>query len=236
MDTSLNHYYFYHNMDDILIIGMSGKMGVGKNYISETFLLPLLFEKAYRSYDRIMIPYFFSFGSCIKTELYGRDKTDSLNYNDLFESKTHHVRKMLQEYGTEMGRNTYHPDIWIRQVDMWIQIQNAQSHKIMNSTTSKFMSLQRYIPVYIIQDVRFQNELDFVLKFKNHLVMRVEAPNRHNQRLVKEGGSNGNHTSETSLDESSFDHVIHNDYDVSTERIESQIEEIVDTYLQNLFS
>lgn len=70
-------------------------------------------------------------------------------------------RIALQEIGTEVGRNYFHPDIWLASLQF----------KILNliaNGTDKF----------VIDDCRFQNEVEFVLKMRGKLIIvqRGEKP------------------------------------------------------------
>lgn len=207
-----------------IVLGISGKMGVGKNYISERYLLPQIMEDFRVKYGVQLLPYFFSFGSFIKSELYARDPT--LTYNSLFHQKTNEIRTRLQEYGTAVGRDTIHKDVWIRHVDLWMQIQKENLDTLNHRTDASSTVM---IPMFVIQDVRFENEAKFVESHPNGFVIRIEAPDRHAQRVVTEG-CNGNHVSETALDTYSFSYRINNE----TNRSEDDICKDVDSVLQHI--
>lgn len=187
----------------MIVLGMSGKMGVGKNYISDTIVVPTLLDMfATKGYT--LIPYYYSFGSFIKTHIYARDTTDSLSFENMFIRKTPEVRSTLQSYGTDIVRNTIRDDVWIRELDMWMRIQVHQ----LNQLPAKHS--QNMIPLFVIQDIRFQNEYEFVRKMQNSLVIRVEAPSRNKDRVLSEI-ANEHHVSETDLDMAFFEHVLQND-------------------------
>ena len=175
------------------IIGLSGKMGCGKNYIAEKILYPY-FKKSYN----ILI---IGFGDLMKNELYARDLT--LQYDQLYDQKTFETRNKLQQYGTENGRDKYHQDIWVRGLD--IQIETFKRRCGEDS-------------MVIICDVRFKNEYDYI-KEKGGKTVRIEAPNRSKIRYTKEGlfdelliNKIMVHRSETELDNIKFDFIIKNDY------------------------
>lgn len=176
------------------IIGISGKMGSGKNFFSEKVLYPY-----FKSSFNILI---IGFGDLMKNELYARDKT--LIYDDLYDHKTFETRQKLQQYGTENGRDKYHEDIWVRGLD--IQIETFSRRSGPNA-------------LIIICDIRFPNEFEYV-KSRGGKNIRIISPNRTNDRYFKEaiGDENKleiikNHRSEISLDNYSFDFIIKNDYD-----------------------
>jgi hypothetical protein len=92
-------------------------------------------------------------------------------------------RKILQLFGTEGGRDTIHPNIWV------------------NSTLSEISSNDNVI----ITDARFPNEVDGIKNVKNGkgIVVRIIRPS-----MV----STSTHPSETSLNEyTNWDYVIYND-------------------------
>jgi len=175
------------------IIGISGKMGSGKNYFAEKIIYPYFKDK----YNILII----GFGDQMKTELYSRDIT--LLYDQLYDHKTFETRQKLQQYGTENGRDKYHQDIWVRGLD--IQIETFKRRCGENS-------------MVIICDVRFKNEFDYI-KSKDGKVVRIEATNRTGDRYLREANNNmekiviiKNHSSEISLDNHIFDYIIKNDY------------------------
>jgi hypothetical protein len=93
-------------------------------------------------------------------------------------------RLLLQQIGTECGRNIIHPNVWV-------------------NATAKFINLTPLSATIIIPDLRFKNEFDF-LKQKKAITIRVQ----------KDNISNMNHESETQLDNESFDYVIYNNKSV----------------------
>lgn len=176
-----------------LLIGFSGKMGTGKNYIAEK-VLPCVLDKMMSNIQY----YYLAFGDQMKVELGCRNK--ELNYGLLFDKKTKEVRQMLQQYGTENGRNKYGEDVWIRSMGLWMDI-------FRNRTPNKNN-------VFIITDVRFKNEADWINKH-NGILIRVDAPQRNMERINQEGSQDiQNHASETDLDDYPFKYVINNDKEI----------------------
>ena len=175
------------------IIGLSGNMGSGKNYIAEKILYPY-----FKNSCNILI---IGFGDLMKNELYARDL--NISYDQLYDHKTFETRQKLQQYGTENGRDKYHQDIWIRGLD--IQIETFKRRSGENS-------------MVIICDVRFINEYEYI-KQKGGKIIRIEAPNRTKLRYTKEASSDEtqinkimNHRSETELDNIVFDIYLKNDF------------------------
>lgn len=188
------------------ILGISGKKGVGKNYISNNFIVPKIINTLSNDKQTI-IPYYFSFGTPAKVELYSKDNTNLLNYENLFLNKTKNTRKLLQQYATENGRDRYRKDMWIRSVDMWIQLHTRELIVLNNHLHNK------HVPLFIIQDVRFENEYEYIRKMDGQLVL-VEAPLRNQLTIVKEKPDKFElflHESEKGLEYLEFDLKINND-------------------------
>jgi hypothetical protein len=172
------------------IIGFSGKMGTGKNFIAENICLK------YLPYKPTLI---MAFADQIKLDVIVRDKC---NYNAIYGEKDDLTRILLQKRGTEEGRQKYGENIWIDYVDNWIKVYS-----------------ERGIKRFMITDVRFPNEVDWI-KLKGGKIFRVNAVTRNNNRLNYESKGNKekynlikNHISETALDNYIFDNIINNDYD-----------------------
>jgi len=170
------------------IIGISGKIGSGKNYVAEVLLLPRLPPKP----TLVMaLADHFKVDACAK---------DGLDYDRVFVNKDEESRRILQRRGTEEGRNKYGEDIWIRTLETWIRVYG-----------------DRGIKRVIIADIRFQNEAAWIKKAGGTLI-RVVAPARTHARMHTEATSDDayariqTHVSETDLDAyTAFDYVVHND-------------------------
>lgn len=212
-----------HSDIRFIMLGISGKKGVGKNYVSEKFLVPFMIEKCSTLFPtKIVVPYFYSFGSCIKAELYCRNS--ELTIDDLMsDKKTLSIRKLLQEYGTTQGRDGYGKDIWIRQIQFWIE---TQLSAIKRSSIS-----DKIIPLFVCADIRFTNELEYVSSLPNSLVIRIVSDERHIRRCQFENEKNyDNHISETELDHHPFKFYIFND---SNHDAEEQSRQIIHHFLQD---
>lgn len=95
-------------MNDLTIIGISGKAGSGKDYISQTYLKPNGF-------------YQWSFVWHLKAWIIGKGEA---TYEQAFHTKPPEIRKLLQQEGTENGRMLYGEDIWPNTMLAWFQIIN----------------------------------------------------------------------------------------------------------------
>ena len=140
------------------LFGFGGKQGVGKNYIAEKIFIPKLQRK-----NTLVMAFgdHFKVDTCTK---YNRP------YESVFINKDFETRKILQITGTEEGRNKYGQDIWINTVDTWMRVYS-----------------ERGIERFVITDIRFPNELEFI-KSKGGTTIKIEAPNRNMTKLLYESG------------------------------------------------
>jgi hypothetical protein len=171
------------------LIGLLGHQGVGKNYLAEVILPQILTKE-----NTVVLAFADHFKvDCISK--YGA------NYDKVFGEKDYETRRLLQIAGTEEGRNKYGSDIWIRTLEIWINILNS-----------------RGVERFIISDVRFQNEVNWI-KSLNGIIIKIDAPIRFNQRLERETNNNlekineiKNHASEVNIDKiSNYNICVNND-------------------------
>ena len=71
----------------------------------------------------------------------------NLQYDKVFGEKDNETRKQLQYMGTENGRDKYGQDIWINTLDTWMKLYH-----------------ERGIERFIITDLRFKNEYEYLKK------------------------------------------------------------------------
>jgi FMN phosphatase YigB (HAD superfamily) len=181
-------------LNKVEIFGVSGKLGTGKNYISER-----VFMKMMEPVPTVIL----SFADQIKVNVIVQKNVDR---HKCFVDKDEHTRKMMQRVGTEEGRNVYGHDIWLKFTLEWMLIHAS-----------------RGIKRIIVPDVRFHNEFDFIKDLGGTMV-RVNAPKRNLAAREKEASKGvgtaeqiGAHVSETELDHGrTFDYVIDNDIDAPT--------------------
>lgn len=175
-----------------IIIGVTGKLGSGKDYITNNVIIPVLEKVGYRYLQ-------CAFADQIKVNVMTKS---NVSYEDVYENKTPESRRMLQIEGTEVGRSN-NKDIWVNYIDNWINIHN-----------------KRGINVFVVSDVRFKNEYKFVKSYGG-LVLKVVARNRNEIRLSNESNGDvelyekiSKHASECDLDDyknENYDMVILND-------------------------
>lgn len=119
-------------------------------------------------------------------------------------------RKMLQLLGTEAGRDIIHPNIWVNALFNKYKGKEIES---VSSNNVKYISNIVY-PNWIITDMRFSNELK-VVKDKGGITIRVNREYKYGDLshipITVNKVFNGEHPSETALDNAEFDYIIQND-------------------------
>lgn len=193
------------------IIGISGKIGSGKNFFAEKILKNMLPDKPTLV---LALADHFKIEAIVK---------DNLDRNKVFGRKDEKTRIALQKRGTEEGRNKYGINIWVDILTEWIKIYN-----------------ERGIERFIITDVRFMNEVEAIRNLGGTLI-RIEAPKRSYQTCLKEGNSDEqvklilNHSSENGFNDSKlediFDFIIYNEEE---DNISKQAREFVLKYQEKL--
>ena len=120
---------------EVIIIGICGKLGSGKDYYMNNVVIPLLKRKNLKYLN-------IGFADQLKVNIMSKHR---ISYNDIYVTKTLKSRLILQKEGTEIGRNI-DENIWVKYLSNWITV-----HKHRND-----------IDVFIINDV--QNDLPVIFK------------------------------------------------------------------------
>ena len=139
------------------IIGLLGHQGVGKNYIAEKILPEILPQ----SRNTVVL----AFADHLKIDCVSKLGAD---FDKVYGEKDYETRKLLQITGTEEGRDKYGKDIWIKTLENWVKVLNS-----------------RGIERFIISDVRFANEAEWVKSMGGTLI-KISSPQRYQERLMKE--------------------------------------------------
>lgn len=173
-----------------MIIGFSGRLGVGKDFIARNVVQPFI-ERQFP----IERPINLAFADQLKINTIIKH---NVPFEQVFVKKTNDTRRLLQMEGTEIGRNTYGKNIWIRYMDNWINTWKS-----------------RGFTTFLITDCRFKNEIDWIHS-QGGVVIRISAPIRSEKKLVSEYGDTNitTHQSERDLDnidDSEYDFVFDND-------------------------
>lgn len=174
-----------------LIIAVSGKLGVGKDYVTNEMILPYITGTVGK----------MAFADQVKINVASQDNSISLT-ECLKGNKSASLRRKLQIAGTEEGRNKYGPNVWVNTLENWIRLRQIRDGKP---------------DVVLVTDCRFPNEADWVERNRG-LLIRINAPTRHEVALQRESCGNidtytniSKHESETKLDNYNFEYVINNE-------------------------
>jgi hypothetical protein len=133
-----------------------------------------------------------------------------ITFEEAFVTKPPKVRTMLQLVGTELGRNIYGDKVWCNILIAWMDI----------------FHFHWGIDKFVIPDVRFQNELDFIQKDLDGLVFRIVAPYR--AALMNMSPDQLVHASEAEMDtisDDKFDGVVFND-ELHAQTLDLQLERL----------
>jgi len=164
------------------LIGLHGKAGCGKNFIGEQIIAPLGY-------------YPWAFAWPLKTQCIGKALC---NFEQAFYFKHPQTRQLLQEEGTERGRDIFGDNIWVNNTLAWLEL----------------LSEAWGVQDFVITDCRFPNEIQFVQELGGR-VYHIEAPTRTDQNGLDARARA--HRSETSLDDfTGFDGIINNDVGAET--------------------
>lgn len=190
------------------LIGISGKMGSGKDEVGETIQSLSKTKGTSRREDGISLPVYqikkFAYKvkevaalfTGIDVEIFEDQefKSKPLGKEWLFDEHTLTGRELLQKIGTEVGRSI-HPETWINALFSDYTLELRRVPNINGGTT-----IADGYPNWIITDVRFPNEAD-AIRARGGVVIRVNRPT-----VVID-----QHASEISLDDyNKFDYIIEN--------------------------
>jgi hypothetical protein len=137
------------------IIGVSGKAGVGKDYLTINYLVPMITRG--RTYCVVSFADHFKIDSIVK---------DGLDRNKVYGSKDRITRQFLQQRGTEEGRMKYGENIWVN---------------ILNELIIQYE--KRGIEFVFITDCRFENEVKFIHD-NNGVVIKIVAGDRNKEAMI----------------------------------------------------
>lgn len=121
-----------------------------------------------------------------------------ITFEEAFVTKPSNVRTLLQIQGTEFGRNVYGQKIWCNTLVAWMDIYNYHWG----------------VTQFVIPDVRFTNEMEFIQDDLDGKVLRIVAPERSGGTILDT--TQRAHPSEAEMDgilDSQFDGILYNDPD-----------------------
>lgn len=92
----------------MVLIGISGKIGAGKDYITSNAVIPILKDSTYLQ---------LSFADQIKINVMSKM---NVSYEDVYYKKTQESRQLLQQEGSICRKDD--PDIWIKYFKNWANV------------------------------------------------------------------------------------------------------------------
>lgn len=195
-------------MTNKTIIGISGKMGSGKDFVCDNVIIPLLESNPKNKVLKLC------FSDQIKINTMTKN---NVSFDSLYNNKTKETRLLLQKEGSDA--RTLDKNIWIKYVHNWIEIFNNRGFNI-----------------FVISDIRLLNEIEYINN-NNGILFKVVSNTRNLDRLHKETNGDKkilniikNHASENEFDKyNNFDLIIDNENEnLSTEQIK------IGNFLQHL--
>jgi hypothetical protein len=208
------------------IIGISGRMGSGKNTVGDiiekiclTNEGPVFEQKSFAGKLKqiaslltgIPVENFEDqeFKKALLGEEWGTVRHNPLNNIEPFEkfhfNELMSVREFLQKLGTEAMRDGFHENVWVNALFADYRIIPAKFEDLKEG--EDILTKEWEYPKWIITDMRFPNEMEAVIK-NGGITIRVVRPS-----FMVDGKviAKDLHPSETALDDAKFDYEIIND-------------------------
>lgn len=187
------------------VVGISGKAYHGKDTCAT-----IMQEIAVERYSGLLGTW--AMADALKATVFGEANGD-FTFEDVWERKPPEVRRMLQLRGTEQGRMKYGVNVWTLQSEAYLRV---------------IAKRLPFVDGLIFTDIRFPNEVDFILNCgsvlparKQGLALYIESDR---PTLIGEAAS---HDSETALDHmdknTEFSGIITNNRDTTLENLKLQL-------------
>ena len=186
-----------------MIIGISGRMGSGKNTVGDiiekiclTNEGPLFEQKAFAG----KLKQIGSILSGVPVEYFEDQDFKKLPMGIEWEMT---YREFLQKLGTEAMRDGLHKEVWVNALFADYKYYEKYNHAYTKDGVD-YGNRTLHYPDWVITDMRFPNEIAAV-ELREGITIRVNRDNG-----TREIDTNP-HPSETALDDAKFDYVIEND-------------------------
>lgn len=162
------------------IIGIHGHAGVGKDTLAAA-----LYDECYEEGSGVSIPHFAEYIKWIAGAVFGidPDSRETKEIKDEFWNKS--PREIQQLIGTECFRKVFGDDFWLKVMERRMQ-------------EEELLAGERCI--FIIPDVRFQNEADWIIE-SGGVIIHLTRPGFTGNVGVP------NHASEAGIDLSNYSHT-----------------------------
>jgi hypothetical protein len=177
------------------LFGISGKARHGK----DTAAAFLREEAAKAGYNLLIL----HLALPLKARVYGASPDATIA--DVMYNKPAPIRSALQQEGTELGRDVYGDQFWIRQLEYFI---------------AQFQSVAPFVHGVIVPDVRFPNEADYIKQHNGATIQILsDRPTLTGEAAL--------HRSETALDsydkEFGFAYTLFNNQSTSLDELRKQV-------------
>ena len=200
-----------------MIIGISGKMGSGKNTVADIIEKLCLTNKGPKFEQKLFAGKLKTIASILtgirvsKFEDQEFKKTDLPNewvyIENGYAARNMTVRDFLQKLGTEAMRDGLHENVWVNALMADYKWYVKEWDELGNETVGEY-------PNWIITDMRFPNEMEAVVE-RQGITIRVVRPKPREMFLMNAttviDTRIPEHPSETALDNAEFDYIIDND-------------------------
>ena len=133
-----------------MIVGISGYARTGKDTVAK--FISEFYNFKHVAFANKLRDCLYALNPLVDNNKYLREVIDSVGWNGYKETEWYlEIRRLLQRFGTEVGRDLLHPDIWI------------------NSTLNSHEDL-------VVSDVRFKNEVDAIKNIYDGYIIRINRP------------------------------------------------------------
>lgn len=187
------------------IIAVSGKLGVGKDYLIDNVIKPFLKTKSYLH---------ISFADQLKVNLM---TTLGVSYEDAYIEKTPESRKLMQQVA-EIERKR-DKDVWINFLKSWLKVYSNRGIEYF------LISDLRYENEY--EFLKSQNACIIRIEAPQRNREKLQKESKGDPEIYK---SISEHVSEKSLDNIPFENVIYNDPWTDSEEVFEEINYIINKH------
>ena len=173
----------------MVLIGIAGKAGVGKDYVAN-ILVSLLQDHSIK----------WSFADQLKVNVMTHHK---VQFSKVYIEKDAETRRLLQIQGTELGRKKYGQFIWVDYFHSWVQVLMSKGFKHVIVPDVRFRNEFEYI--------KQQSGIVIKVVAENRHKARFRQECESNPEMMKLLGDHASEVDMDAVDHSHFDMVLYND-------------------------
>lgn len=179
---------------DVKIIGMAGRAGSGKDFIARNYFYPCGYRK-------------IAFAEVFKYKVVGMGAT----FEEAFDTKPEIIRHMLQAEGSEIGRDVFGRQLWLRALEARIY----QFYKDWRITK------------FILTDVRFKNELRWI-KSLGAAVVFVESDRVH--QMDDKAMVHQSEVEMATIPKDEWSYILTNNFDTEQGKLDMQVTQFMEKF------